>query len=196
MRIMPSKFDVGPILRQQKIPLPENVTSRQLGADLMERGVSLLMDVLNDLPGAIQSAMPQSTEGVIYAKKITPKKTFINWNWSVQEIDCFQRALQEDFGVRARWEDLVVRLNGFLDPDLVPPLRIDELCSEQGVSVCGELYFHKKRNVLFVRCQNGWVGVRGVGIPDRRPMTAKDFFNGFLSDGKKGQRYFEGDKKK
>ncbi|OQV11411.1 Dynamin-like 120 kDa protein, mitochondrial [Hypsibius exemplaris] len=171
MRITPWKFDVGGIVRQEKMPLPAGVTSRQLGEMLMTRGVDLLIDVLSDLPGALEVATPQSRDGVTYARKITIRKTFVDWDGSADGIDRLQRALAEDFGVRTYWEGEVAKLSEFVQPDWTKSLRIDELRPRTVYSRPGELFFHKKRNVLFVRCRDGWVGLSGgfdvfVDFPD------------------------------
>lgn len=104
MSIAPKKFDVGPILAQETVEVPSRCTTRQLGELLMGRGVKLLENALNDLPATLAAAKPQSSDGVSYAKKVTVRKTFVDWNWTMDEIDRFYRAVHEDFGVRTLWK--------------------------------------------------------------------------------------------
>ncbi|XP_055327425.1 methionyl-tRNA formyltransferase, mitochondrial-like [Paramacrobiotus metropolitanus] len=187
--ISPEKFDTGPIISQEKRNVPPQVTSHQLGRMLMELGVEMFLDTLKNLPEAVENAVAQPTEGVTYAKKIRQAETFVDWNWPADYIDRFFRALGEDFGVRTMWDDQIVKINGIVEPAIVHKARIDELVSDG--SFPGSLFFHKKRDILFVKCRDGWVGITALYMPNRKPMNAKDFYNGFLSPNKNKRLYFE-----
>lgn len=45
----------------------------------------------------------------------------------------------------------------------------------------GTIMFDKKLRVLSVRCLDGWVNFCQVVIKGRKPMSAQDFYNGFVS---------------
>lgn len=119
-----------------------------------------------------------------YAKKVKPSELFVDWNSDTAYLDRFYRALHEDFDIKTQWGDMVLKISGFADPEETKGARVDSLI-QSSVIAPGTLFFHKKREILFAKCADGWVGVANIGIPGRRPMTAKDFYNGFLSKDKK-----------
>jgi len=43
----------------------------------------------------------------------------------------------------------------------------------------GIVHYCSSREILCIRCSNGWVGFQGITI--KKPMTAKSFYNGYLS---------------
>ncbi|CAL4064837.1 unnamed protein product, partial [Meganyctiphanes norvegica] len=54
----------------------------------------------------------------------------------------------------------------------------------------GNIVYNKQRKVLSVYCKDGWVDFRMVIIKGKKPMTAGDFYNGFISKVDKERQHF------
>uniref|UniRef100_UPI00358E2FFB methionyl-tRNA formyltransferase, mitochondrial-like n=1 Tax=Myxine glutinosa TaxID=7769 RepID=UPI00358E2FFB len=61
--------------------------------------------------------------------------------------------------------------------DLEPPGNIS-LGQDVNHSAPGSLYFAKATRLLYVKCKDGWVGVRSLLFKKR--LSAEDFYNGYL----------------
>ncbi|XP_062922335.1 methionyl-tRNA formyltransferase, mitochondrial isoform X3 [Mobula hypostoma] len=66
MQIRPKRFDIGPILSQQKTPVPPRCTADELGVILAEKGAEMLLSVLRSLPEHVENRREQSKEGVTF----------------------------------------------------------------------------------------------------------------------------------
>lgn len=83
---MDQGMDTGAVLLQKTLPIHANVTSEQLFAELAELGAMGLLETLQLLEQDKAIAVPQSAEGVCYAKKISKEEGLINWNLPAQTI--------------------------------------------------------------------------------------------------------------
>lgn len=63
MQIRPKRFDVGPILKQETIPVPPKSTAKELEAVLSRLGANMLISVLKNLPESLSNGRQQPTEG-------------------------------------------------------------------------------------------------------------------------------------
>lgn len=111
----------------------------------------------------------------------------IDWNnKSAQQIYNQYRALSHLFPLKSRWSDIIVK---FLD------LSVDEMESfnpknqrimrNMGIDekiFPGLAEFSRKRALLRIQCKDGkWICVRQVIIAGRKPLSATEFYNGYLS---------------
>nr|XP_045251534.1 methionyl-tRNA formyltransferase, mitochondrial isoform X2 [Macaca fascicularis] len=71
MQIRPKRFDVGPILKQETIPVPPKSTAKELEAVLSRLGANMLISVLKNLPESLSNGRQQPTEGATYDPKLT-----------------------------------------------------------------------------------------------------------------------------
>lgn len=55
----------------------------------------------------------------------------------------------------------------------------------------GHTVFNKKSKVLSIRCADGYVSFQKVVVKGRKPMSAKDFYNGFISKKTKDLHVFD-----
>ncbi|KAK8733129.1 hypothetical protein OTU49_006773 [Cherax quadricarinatus] len=55
----------------------------------------------------------------------------------------------------------------------------------------GRVIFNKKMKVVSVLCRDGWVSFKSVIIKGRKPMSALDFYNGFITKIPKDQHKFD-----
>jgi methionyl-tRNA formyltransferase len=82
-------LDTGPVRAEAKTPV-DGKTGPQLMAELAEIGASLMVEVLNDLPGC--PARPQPEEGVTYARKIDKAETRLDFTHSAELVERQVRA--------------------------------------------------------------------------------------------------------
>lgn len=66
MKIHAKKMDVGEILDQCEVPIPNDVLMPDLHDLLAGHGANLLLKCINDLPMSIQNAKPQRDNDATY----------------------------------------------------------------------------------------------------------------------------------
>lgn len=185
MEIRPKHFDVGPLLMQMRFLVPENCTTFQLRNYLAVEGSSLLMKSLRDLPVLEKMEYEQNEYGVTYAHKLNPVNARVCWEQQTPgDIDRQYRALSELFGLRSVWKGQSVRLNemvSLIDMEaqdihlaLQNAFPEDEMTVRPGIA-----FYFDARDILCIRCKNGWVGFHSITV--RKLMSAKSFYNGYLS---------------
>uniref|UniRef100_A0ABM5EY71 methionyl-tRNA formyltransferase n=1 Tax=Pogona vitticeps TaxID=103695 RepID=A0ABM5EY71_9SAUR len=63
MQIRPKRFDVGPIIKQETIPVPPNCTAKELESVLSKLGADMLIAVLEHLAESLRNKREQPKEG-------------------------------------------------------------------------------------------------------------------------------------
>ncbi|XP_067653498.1 methionyl-tRNA formyltransferase, mitochondrial-like isoform X2 [Haliotis asinina] len=166
MRLKPKHFDVGTVLAQEKMLVPDECTTPQLLDVTARQGSHLLLRTLRTLSNIQEKE--QDKDGVTYAHKVRPAMAYIDWDQqTMEEIHAQYRALSHMMPLRSELKGHPVKL---LDMHTV---------SEGGAAAPGTVIFDKKQKILCVRCQNGWVGFENIVF--KKKMSAQAFFNGYLS---------------
>jgi len=170
---------------QVKYVVPEHCTTLQLRDYLALEGSSLLMQALRDLPSLEKMEYEQNEYGITYAHKLSPVNARVNWEQqSPSDIDRQYRALADMYGLRSRWREQNVRLSGMvpvidMQADDIH-LALESAFPEDRMTVRpGIAFYYDAREILCIRCKDGWVGFHGIAV--KKPMTAKSFYNGYLS---------------
>lgn len=70
MRIHPEKFDIGDIVMQKSVDIPENILMPELYHTLAELGAKTLMQTLYLLPKSLENSKPQPNIGVTHGKTL------------------------------------------------------------------------------------------------------------------------------
>jgi len=98
---MTEKFDSGPILAQEKLPISPNDTRLTLYTKLFDLGAKMLIDILPQIAAGLITPRPQilnsqfSIRNSRYARQITRQDGFISW---------------EDFGNSLKIENLKLKI--------------------------------------------------------------------------------------
>ncbi|XP_070536275.1 methionyl-tRNA formyltransferase, mitochondrial-like isoform X2 [Ptychodera flava] len=180
-----TKFDVGPIVAQQRLSVPDRCTTPQLSSLLSVKGADMLLEVLQNLPERIAQAKPQERKGATLARKITTSMSWIDWHsHSCEDVDRLYRAISYHVTLRTEWQGKLVKLYKMADPEITQGLYIPVSDPQPG-----QIVFHKKSKLLCVRSKDGWIAFEGVTLQMRKKMSAQDFYNGFLSRQKSSQRH-------
>ncbi|KAF8787432.1 Methionyl-tRNA formyltransferase like protein [Argiope bruennichi] len=188
-QVSPNKFDVGNILMQEKYKVPPGCSAKTLTKELSRISAHLIMKTLKALPYYIEHSYPQTKDGATLARKIKPHQGSIDWaKESSLHIYRKYKAFDGFFDIYTFWTDKKIILLEFLEPQEVENAKIQSLI-KYPISP-GFCYFHKKRKILFVKCQDGWCGILSVKVPKRGKISAQDFYNGFISKMEPSHNYF------
>jgi methionyl-tRNA formyltransferase len=76
---MDEGLDTGPILLQQALPIPPDMTGERLHDELAMLGARLIVPALADLAAGRLAPRPQPAEGACYAAKLTPTEARLDW---------------------------------------------------------------------------------------------------------------------
>jgi methionyl-tRNA formyltransferase len=90
---MDEGLDTGPVVREERMAIGENETAGELHDRLARSGARLMAEVMNDLDRGPLTAVPQPTEGVTYAQKLTNAETRIDWARPSKEVHDHIRGL-------------------------------------------------------------------------------------------------------
>jgi methionyl-tRNA formyltransferase len=80
------KFDVGKILAQQKIPVPQTETPEKIRTRLFTLGATLLVDILPDYCAGKHMGNPQNEAHATYARRLSKDDGYIPWNTVVDAM--------------------------------------------------------------------------------------------------------------
>lgn len=89
---MEAGLDTGPMLAVTKTPIGPQETSEQLHVRLAALAAELLVNRLPDYLDGRLPSIPQPTEGVTYARKVTRDDGRIDWNQPATVLDLRRRA--------------------------------------------------------------------------------------------------------
>lgn len=172
MQIRPKRFDVGPIVMRETVPVPPKCTSKELEAVLSMQGAEMLISVLKDLPERLRNATEQPKEGVTFAPKINAAMSCVKWaEQTPEQIISLERAIGFAMPLQTVWMGAPIKLLDFVE---VP----DSLISSDFPRFPGSIQYLSAAQIMVVRCKDGWVGLRTVKL--RKKLSAKDFYNGYL----------------
>ena len=85
MQIRPKRFDIGPILQQETIPVPPKSTSKELEAVLSKLGANMLISVLKKLSESLNNGRQQAAKGVTNAPKVSAGTSCVKWEEQTSE---------------------------------------------------------------------------------------------------------------
>ncbi len=89
---MEEGLDTGPVLMAERVAVGRK-TSGELATELSRLGADLMVRALGALERGGVTPVPQSEDGVTYAKKISKDEARIDWSRSAHEVDCAIRGL-------------------------------------------------------------------------------------------------------
>ncbi|XP_046393963.1 methionyl-tRNA formyltransferase, mitochondrial isoform X1 [Ischnura elegans] len=183
MRIMPKRFDIGDILAQYHIDIGPHDTNCDVSNKLAVAGGRLLVTCLKDLENYSANAQPQGDVGITYAPKIQPSLGHVSWqDKNAESLYNLWRALFGIFHITTFWHGTQVRL-----------MEAQKFEREE-MSIAdkpGKIIFSKTSRMILVVCAGGGkVGFRKIGVAGKKPMSAEDFYNGYMSKRSPEDWYF------
>ena len=162
---MEAGLDTGPVYLTATTPIAPTDTAGTLHDRLADLGGPLLIDTLKGLEDGSLSPTPQTEDGVVYAHKLGPEDSRIDWNRSGQEIDWQIRGLSPFPG---SWFE--IEQNG-------KPVRVKALMSEYLPNL------NDKPGIvlddrLTIACATGAVRLLRVQKAGKQACTAEEFLRG------------------
>lgn len=164
---MEEGLDTGPILLSESVAIADTDTAGSLHDRLARIGADLLPRALAALERGALIETPQAEEGAIYAKKIRPEETRIDWREDARAVDRRIRGLAPAPGA---W---------FEAPSEKGPQRIKVLLSRAvtGAGAPGEILHADGR--LVVACGTGAVELLALQRAGKAAQPAEAFLRGF-----------------
>ncbi len=168
---MEEGLDTGPVCLTATMPIGPDMTAGELHDALSQSGAALMVRALADLEQGKLAAVPQSADGVTYAKKIEKSETHINFAQSVVDVHNHIRGLSPYPGA---WFE-----TGPADkPERIKVLRTTLLTggsAETSSETPGEV----RDDQLTIACGKGSIRLLEVQRAGKKPMSAIDLLRGF-----------------
>ena len=98
-------MDTGAMLKKAIVPLAEKETTGTLFDKLSRLGADTLLDVLEDLPGYEEKAVPQEESQASYTAKISKEEAKIDWQQDAASIERLIRTLDPHPGAYTFLQD-------------------------------------------------------------------------------------------
>jgi len=166
--LMEESLDTGPILIQQRVPLPDSVTAGELSAQLAEAGAALLLPTLDGLKEGTIQPVPQDDGRATYAPRITKEMSRIDFERDAVSICSQIRALNP-------WPMASTVFHG-------EQLRVHLARAAGGAAQQGAApgtFLGSSREGLLVQCGAGSIiELLGVQLAGRNLVTGRAFANG------------------
>lgn len=147
---------------------------------------------LQDFENLLRNAIAQPKEGVSQAPKLKKEIALIKWDCvTSREIDRLHRAIGGFFNLETSWHGTVIKIIDVVDPQIVETVQVNTLIPAILIKP-GTVFFHKKRKYLFIKCMDGWCGVKRVSVVGKpKIITASGFASGYLYKVPLESRYFD-----
>lgn len=162
---MTEGLDEGPVLATETVRIGPLDTAGTLHDRLAEAGARLLPPTLAAIEAGTAVEVPQTAEGLTYARKIKPAEARIDWTRPAGEVDCHIRGLSPFPGA---W---------FEAPSEKGPMRVKALLSrtEDGAGEPGVAI----DDGLLIACGQGAVRLLRAQREGRGAQDADEFLRGF-----------------
>jgi methionyl-tRNA formyltransferase len=159
---MDEGLDTGPMLLKNRIPITPQTTATDLHDALSTMGGDLLLEALEGYVAGMLRPIPQPSEGVTYASKLTREEGRINWRspaiaW-VRKIQAF-----------TPWPGVWFEHEGTRLKVLAAE-AIDHLQGEPGIVLDDK---------LTIGCQEGALRLKTLQRPGGAPLDAQAFLRGY-----------------
>ena len=134
---MDKGLDTGPVLSYVKVPIAQNTTTSSLHDTMSVIGANLLLQTIDPYVQGILTPVPQPSEGVTYADKVSKGESCVNWNEKGEEINRRILALTPWPGVYFRHQATPIKIASalFLPEVLGTP---GEVLDNQLTIACGK----------------------------------------------------------
>ncbi|CAH4035778.1 methionyl-tRNA formyltransferase, mitochondrial [Pieris brassicae] len=183
MKIKADKFDVGEIISQKTVPVPEDILLPDLTQQLSDIGAEMLVECLRTLPDSLDNLQPQCSEGVTYAKKINKSISEVKWSeMTATQVYNLYRATYSLHPLKTTFRGKPMKLfNAFLIKNQ----------TEYEKKPIGSLEYCKNTDAIRILCKdNKYVYFKSLRILGKREITALDFYNGYIKNVSLDKRKF------
>jgi methionyl-tRNA formyltransferase len=159
---MDAGLDTGPVLAQRSVEIAAEEDAGTLHDKLAALGAEMIVAALAELERGALRALPQSQEGVTYARKIDKSETMIDWSKPADVVERVVRAFRPTPGA-------AMRLKG-------ESCKISRARVVAGAGTPGKVLEAGDR--LVIACAEGALEVLELQRPGGRPLAAADVLRG------------------
>ncbi len=156
---MEAGLDTGPVLLEKTIAIEESDTTGSLQDKLMWLGAKSIVEALDNLEDL--TPVPQSEDGVTYAKKIDKAEARINWNQSAETVKNHIHGLSPFPGA---WTEV----NG--ERLKILSATLNDKSGEAGTKIA---------DPLVIACADGSLSITKAQRAGKGPMDIQDLMRGF-----------------
>jgi methionyl-tRNA formyltransferase len=161
---MDEGLDTGNMLAIYPCPITDQDTGKTLTDKLIPFGIKGLRKVLEQLKNKTIESLPQPSEGVTYAHKITKEETVINWSHTATQIDRQIRAWQPHLVAKTLHHGNIVKI--------YQAEVIDSDIEAQPGTIIGI------QNGIEVACGKGRLTIQTLQIAGGKALPSHDFLRG------------------
>ncbi len=158
---MDKGLDTGPILLTQEVAINQDTTYVMLREQCADLGADLLLQTIAKIDSL--PLIPQGTEGVSYAQKLTKLESRINWHSSAREISCQIRGMNP-------WPGSYFTHQG----QQIKVLRAKVITAEHDFQP-GLVMNHQ----LHIACARDVLAIEALQRPGSKALEVKDFLAGY-----------------
>ena len=155
-------LDTGPVLAQRAVEIDRDDDAGTLHDRLAELGATMIVEALAALAAGGLRAVPQSEEGVTYARKIEKAETRLDWSRSALELERAVRAFRPAPGAWCTLEG--------------EPIKIWRARPVEAVGAPGALVQQEGR--LVVGCGAGALAIEELQRAGGKRLAVSEFLRG------------------
>ncbi|PSB01293.1 methionyl-tRNA formyltransferase [Merismopedia glauca] len=184
--LMDVGMDTGAMLLKAETPIGLLDNAEDIAQKLAHQGADLLIETLLKLEKQQIQAVPQDSSQATYAPLIKKADYALNWSRSALELHNQIRGFFPSCTATFRGEQLKIIASAPLNSDLwaaLPesmgtPLKESIVSLEANLGTPGEIVALAKGLGLIVQTGQGYLWLKEVQLPGKRPQSGIDFANG------------------
>ena len=171
--LMEEGLDTGPLVGVSRIEISNTETTGSLHDRLAVLTASCLCEIIDAAPKSLESPVPQSENGVIYATKITSADAMIDWKRSATMLDYHIRAFSPNPGAWCNGP------KGRLRILRARPISLAETTLNiRANSKAGRFLCRHDDGAMIIGCGNDALAIEQLQPAGKSAMAASDFLNG------------------
>ena len=163
---MDAGLDTGAVLAAARLAIGPETTSALLHDQLAELGAAQILHALNELTAGRAQAIPQPSQGITYAEKLSKAEARVNWQHDAKQIDRQIRAFNP-------WPIAETTLGG----EAVKLLRSRVAAAASTAVAPPGALAGLQGDALEVACGRGVLQVLELQRAGRKPVAAREFMN-------------------
>ncbi|HET9134633.1 MAG TPA: methionyl-tRNA formyltransferase [Gemmatimonadales bacterium] len=167
-------LDSGGTWLVKRLPIRDSDTTGSLFHDLAELGAEALVEALPRI-AAGEAPVPQPSEGVTLAPKVSREDARLDWTKPVREVSCRLRAMTPYPGAWTSLDGRDVKIGPAGEGHGVWG-EGDHTPSGLRPAACGS--FHLVDDVLYIQCADGWLPIGTVTPAGGRKTDAATWYRG------------------
>ncbi|MCD6096785.1 methionyl-tRNA formyltransferase [bacterium] len=166
--LMDEKMDHGPIVAQEKIKInPKSITAPELSSKLAYLSAKTLLKTIPLWLNKKITPIPQKDSQATYTKIIQKKHGEINWNNSAEFIERMTRAFTPWPSAYTKWDNKIIKI-----------LKAKVVKNQIKKTTPGRVFLNENKEFCIGTGQ-GILIVEKIQIQGKKPVSAKDFLNGY-----------------